>query len=211
MPRAKPLKSMNLAWLWGFITVDIAALVLLSNPEVVSQVTMKEFASMRALVAGVAPVIVLLLASLLPSEVKAALVFWRHKDTLPGHRAFSVYATKDTRIDLDALRKNIGAFPKGPREQNTTWYKLYKKVESDVTVAQAHRHYLLFRDLTAISLLLAPISALVLYFLSTSVNSSCIAFGLLGTQYVAVAVAARHNGVRLVTNVLALHAVKRRS
>jgi len=206
----KSLKSLNLGWLWGVVAIDAIALVLLAFPGLLTPTTMKDVAWLRALGAAVAPVVVLLLTSLLSSDAKAVLVFWRLSETLPGHRAFSVYALKDARINMDSLRNNVGAFPENPREQNTMWYKLYKKVESEVTVAQAHRHYLLFRDLAAISLLLAPISVLLLYSFGASTASSGLALALLVAQYAATAVAARNNGIRLVTNVLALHAVKRR-
>ncbi len=207
----KSLKSQNLAWLWGVVVVDAAVLLLIAFPETFNATAFKDYAWLRGVATVVAPVIVLLLTSLISSDAKAVLVYWRLDDTLPGHRAFSTYAVNDSRIDLDSLRKNIGVFPEKAKDQNTTWYKLYKKVDSDVAVAQAHRHYLLFRDLATLSLLLAPISAILLYALDASLASSGITLALLIGQYVATAVAARHNGVRFVTNVLALHAVKRRT
>jgi len=207
---AKSLKSPNLAWLWGVVAVDAAALALLALPGLLTPAAMREFAWLRVLGAAVAPVVVLLLTSLLSSDAKAVLVFWRLSETLPGHHAFSVYAPKDVRIDLDTLRKNVGEFPVDPKDQNAMWYKLYKKVDSDVTVAQAHRHFLLFRDLATVSLLLAPLSALILFALGADAVMSCIAFALLVVQYVATSVAARNNGERFVTNVLSLHAVTRR-
>lgn len=205
------LKAQNVKWLWSVVAADSLALVLIAFPDLLAPNALKDFAWLRALSAGIAPVVVLMLTSLLSSDAKAVLVFWRLTATLPGHRAFSVYAPKDARVNLDALRKNVGTFPEDPREQNTMWYRLYKKVDSEVTVAQAHRHYLLFRDLAAVSLLLAPLSVLLLYFAGASVASSGLALSILVVQYAATAVAARHNGIRFVTNVLALHAVKRRT
>jgi hypothetical protein len=162
-------------------------------------------------ISGASPVIVLLLSSLLSSDAKAVLVFWRLRDALPGHRAFSVHAMHDPRIGLEALRKHVGAFPEAPRDQNATWYRLFKKVDSEASVAQAHRHYLLFRDLTTLSLLLAPLAALTLYFLGVTPAAIAFAGMLLGGQYAAMAIAARNCGVRLVTNVLALHSAKGRT
>ena len=207
----KSLKSKNLKWLWSVVALDAVAFILLAFPALLTFETLKNFAWMRVLVAGISPVVVLLLTSLLSADVKAVIVFWHVKETLPGHRAFSVYAPRDSRINVDALRKNVGAFPDNPREQNALWFKLYKKVESEVTVAQAHRHYLLFRDLAAMSLLLAPIATLVLYLSGATSPSAWIAFTLLCTQYAATALAGRNNGIRLVTNVLTLHSVKRRA
>ena len=207
----KSLVSQNLKWLWGVVVMDAAALLLIAFPETFNEATIKDYAWLRTAATAVVPMIVLLLTSLVSADAKAVLVYWRLADTLPGHRAFSIYAVKDPRIDLDALRKNVGAFPDAAKDQNTMWFKLYKKVDSDVTVAQAHRHYLLFRDLATLSLLLAPISAILLHTVGASLTSSSIAVLVLIGQYIATAVAARHNGVRFVTNVLALHAVKRRT
>jgi fatty-acid desaturase len=207
----KSLKSKNLKWLWSVVALDAIALVLVAFPGLLTSETLKDFAWVRVLVAGIAPVVVLLLTSLLSADGKAVIVFWRVKETLPGHRAFSVYAPRDSRINVDALRKNVGTFPDDPREQNTLWFKLYKKVESEVTVAQAHRHYLLFRDLAAMSLLLAPLATLALYLSGSASTATWIAFAILCTQYAATALAARNDGIRFVTNVLTLHSVKRRA
>ena len=206
---SKPLKVQNLAWLWGVVAADALALLAVAFPTLFGPATVTEYVWLRPTAAAVAPVVVLLLTSLLPSEAKAVLVFWRLRDTLPGHRAFSIHAMKDPRIDMEALRKNVGAFPESPRDQNATWYRLYKKIESEVTVAQAHRHYLLFRDLATLSLLLTPLATLTFYFLGVAPVAVGLAAALLVGQYVATAVAARNNGVRLVTNVLALQLVKR--
>lgn len=207
----RSLKAANLAWLWSLVALDAIALVLLAFPGLLTSETLKDFAWVRVLVAGIAPVVVLLLTSLLSADNKAVIVFWRQKEALPGHRAFSVYATRDPRINVDALRKNIGTFPDDPREQNSLWFKLYKKVESEVTVAQAHRYYLLFRDLAAMSLLLTPIATLTLYLSGATSTTVWTAFALLSTQYAATALAGKNNGVRFVTNVLTLHSVKRRT
>lgn len=207
----KSLKSQNLKWLWSVVAIDALSLALIASPEILSPDSVRNLAWVRLLAAGVAPVVVLLLTSLLSADAKAVIVFWRVKETLPGHRAFSVHAPRDSRINIDALRKNVGSFPDDPREQNTLWFKLYKKVESEVAVAQAHRHYLLFRDLAAMSLLLAPLATLALYLSEAASTATWIAFAILFTQYATTAIAARNNGIRFVTNVLTLHSVKRRT
>ena len=196
--------------MWSVVALDAIVLVLLAFTSLLTAATLKEFAWVRMLVAGIAPVVMLLLTSLLSADAMAVIVFWRVKETLPGHRAFSFYAPKDSRISLDTLRKNIGSFPDDPKEQNTLWLKLYEKVESDVTVAQANCHYLLFRDLAAMSLLLVPIATLAQYLGGAGVTELWITLALLVTQYGATAIAARNSGVRFVTNVLALYSVKRR-
>ncbi len=165
--------------------------------------------AMRALVMVCAPVVVLLLNPLLPSSFKAVLIFWRLHDVLPGHRAFSKYALVDSRIDLAKLKKNVGAFPTDPKEQNSKWYGLFKKVESDPSIQQVHRQFLLLRDLAALSLLL--LAAIGLAFAvgaidSTHASSAALLFLV---QYLLSAIGARLQGVGFVTSVLALHSVRR--
>ena len=148
-------------------------------------------------------------AALLPAEWKATLVYWRIKDTLPGHRAFSKHAPSDPRIDLESLRKNVGAFPFEPREQNTAWYKLYKKVASEASVEDGHKSYLLFRDLAAISLLLTVVAPVGVYLLEGGIRAALLLGALMLGQYLLAAIAARNSGTRFVTNVLAIHSAKR--
>jgi hypothetical protein len=161
----------------------------------------------RGAVTAAAPVIVLLLTSLFSSEFKASLVYWRLRDVLPSHRAFTVHAPRDSRINIEALRKNVGEFPEAPRDQSSRWYQLYRKAGNDVPVVGAHRHFLLFRDMAAMSVVLLPVAPIALWFLDRSL--ALPAAVLFGAQYLLSAIAARHNGVRMVTNVLALHSAKK--
>jgi len=48
-------------------------------------------------------------------------------------------AQTDTRIDVNALKKNVGAFPSDERDQNSMWYRLYKQVENEVSVLESHQ------------------------------------------------------------------------
>jgi hypothetical protein len=210
----RSLRTQNAAWLWAVAGLDsalLAALHLWHGPDWGSDISeFMKLAGFRAAITTAAPVLVLLLTSLLPADAKAALVFWRVRDVLPGHRAFSVHALHDPRVDLASLKKNVGAFPEAPREQNSFWYKLFKKVESDTAVGLAHRHYLLFRDLAAMSfvLLVAVPTGLCLFGADGKlITQSSILFVV---QYLLSAVAGRLQGVRFVTTVLALHSVERR-
>jgi hypothetical protein len=99
--------------------------------------------------------------------------------------------------------------PESAKEQNAFWYKLYKKTESDSTVAQAHQHFLLFRDLAALSLIAAPIVGLLFFSLGFELGISASGAIILLIQYSVTAVAAKNNGNRFVTNVLALHSLKK--
>ena len=205
----KPLKSQNVKWLGAVLAVDVLVMVAfaLGWADVTSW-NVEKLAT-RAGLATLMPVAALLLAALIPAEWTATLVYWRIKDTLPGHRAFSKHAPSDPRIDLESLRKNVGAFPSDPREQNTVWYRLYKKVTSDAAVEGGHKGYLLFRDLAAISIVLTPAAPIGVYLLDGGIRAALLAGVLMLIQYLLAAIAARNSGVRFVTNVLAIHSAKR--
>lgn len=198
------LKSQNATWVWGVAVADALALVAFAFPAVVDQAASWLASGSRLGGAAIVPVAVLLLTSLVPSDVKATLVFWRIKEVLPGHRAFSIFVQKDSRIDIERLRTVVGQFPEAPREQNTLWYRLFKQVESDAGVSQAHRHFLLFRDLAALSFILMIAAPIVLLMVGAAPEAAKFALWIMVVQYLATATAARFQGERLVCNVLAL-------
>jgi hypothetical protein len=212
MTRSISLKTANLGWLWAVIALDAIVTMFIVDPKAVSAMAKNEFLWMRASLAAAAPVVVLLLSSLLSSRAKEILVFWRRKDVLPGHRAFTLHAPRDSRIDLDLLQKNVGKWPDEPPGQNKMWFKLYKKVENDVPVLQAHKAFLLFRDLAVLSLLLAPVALIGIGVLKgTTWSQAILALAIFLLQYGACVVAARNAAHRFVCNVLCAHSVKRRT
>lgn len=113
---------------------------------------------------ALATALVAALDSLPGDRLKAALVFWRWKNPLPGTRAFEkANLTQDPRISIDRLRARLGgSFPRAPQEQNSTWYRLYKEVEDAPQVSGSHYEYLLFRDLTWFSVILTVLGLLSL-------------------------------------------------
>jgi hypothetical protein len=159
----------------------------------------------RASATAVLPILVLLLTGLLSHEAKARLVYWKIANPLPGSAAFTKHAPADARIDMEALAKNVGDLPSEPREQNSKWYKLYRLVNNDVVVSHAHKLYLMYRDMAAMSLLSIPLVPAVLWYAGAPPTSWWIAGGFLSLQYVVCAIGARHSGNRFVCNVLAIH------
>ena len=107
---------------------------------------------------------------------------------------------------MAALRKKIGDFPTIPAEQNRMWFKLFKAVETEPAVMEAHKMYLLYRDMAAISVLLLVAVPVALYLDGTAGLPAGAVVGTFALQYLIAAVAAQHKGIRLVTNVLAIHA-----
>jgi hypothetical protein len=205
----RSLKAGNMTWLVSLALLDIVMLLVFAFPTVIDATSLTLLMSMRAALMMVLPIAVLLLSGLVPHNVKAMLVYWKLKNVLPGHEAFTRYGPADPRVDMAALRKNVGALPTEPAEQNAFWYKLYRRVESEIPVAGAHKMYLLWRDAAALSLPLVIALPLLLRWNGAGTNAAWIACAIFAGQYLLTAIAARHSGTRFVCNVLAIHSTKR--
>lgn len=200
--RSDTLKAANMKWLVSLAAFDAAVVLLFVAPGLIDASTL---AILRAGSTTALPVVVLLLTGLLSHEAKATLVYWRIANPLPGSQAFTKHAPADARIDMKALAKNVGALPTEPGEQNAKWYKLYRLVSGDAAVAHAHKLYLMYRDMAAMSLLLVPLVPAALWYAGAPPASRWVAGGLFALQYLVCAIGARHSGTRFVCNVLAVH------
>lgn len=206
---SKTLKSRNLAWLVATLTLDIIVLLVLAFHTVIQDLTPTAISAAHISLTVMLPIPALILSSLISADYKAILVFWRIQHPLPGSRSFSVHAPSDHRIDLSKLKKHIGEFPVGEREQNAKWYGLYKQVDSEPSVVDSHKNYLLFRDIAAMSLLLVPVLPVVMYFVGVDTPRILISTTWFLGQYLITSIAARTTGIRFVQNVLAVHASRR--
>jgi hypothetical protein len=206
----RSLKSLNMKWLVLLALADMLFMFLFVAPELLTGIAVPQIAIGRVTASIVLPVVVLLLVNLLPHEVKAMLVYWRPLGVLPGSEAFTKHGPSDARIDMGALKKNVGAFPQELSEQNSKWYKLYRQVANEQEVQEAHKLYLMYRDMAALSL---PLVVLVPLFVFVSgVSNSALALaaaGLFFVQYLLTALSARWSGIRLVCNVLAIHSTRK--
>ena len=205
----KSFKSKNLAWLVGTMFLDIIVILVLAFPGIVESATLSKAIAVRASFSVFLPIPSLILASLLSPNWKACIVFWRISDPLPGTRAFSLHATQDPRIDLVALQKNVGSFPSEARAQNAKWYALYKLVASEPSVEESQRIFLLFRDIASVSIVLVVIIPLGMHVSGLGTTSVLVALLLFLGQYIVTALASRHNGIRFVQNVLAIHSSRK--
>lgn len=206
---SKTLKGRNLAWLVATLVLDVLVLLVIAFNTAIDELTSTKVAVIRASLTTLLPIPALILSSLISSDHKAILVFWRRQHPLPGARAFSVHAPADPRIDLSKLKKNVGEFPSAEREQNSKWYGLYKQVASDPSVVDSHKNYLLFRDIAAMSLLLVPALPLAMYFSGVDSTRMLVSAAWFLGQYLILAFAARTTGIRFVQNVLAVHASRK--
>jgi hypothetical protein len=144
---------------------------------------------------------------LLPTSTKETLVFWRRGPSrLPSSRAFSEIARSDPRIDVASLRKRIGDFPRAPGAQTARWYRLYRLHAQEPAVVDAHRAFLLFRDMTALCVLMLALLCVLGLLLSLPLTRALIAASGLLVEYVLLATAGRNAGTRLVGNALAIEA-----
>ena len=203
------LKGRNLAWLVATLVLDVLVLLVLAFDSTIQELTPTAIAGVRTSLAGLLPIPALILSSLISADHKARLVFWRLSYPLPGSRAFSVHAPTDHRIDLEKLRNHVGEFPVGEREQNSKWYGLYRMVDSDPSVVDSHKNYLLFRDIAAMSLLLVPVLPVGMYLVGVDTPSILISTTWFLGQYLIAALAGRTAGIRFVQNVLAVHASRK--
>ena len=203
---AKSLKQGNLVPLTGFLLFNILVfMVVLSDPfdaaslgEVVGRFEISD-----GLILALLPIAALIADGLLPEPVRSVLVFWRVRNPLPGAFAFSRLAVKDPRVDLEILRRRYGRLDVEPSRQNLLWYRIYKKYEHQASVREAHRRFLLTRDMTVIAAILS-VSFPLLALATNSGSSRSLGYALfLLSQYLVLSRSARTHGARLVCNVLA--------
>jgi hypothetical protein len=144
--------------------------------------------------------------SLLSSEGKARIVYLRWRSPMPGSRAFAHRNLEsDQRINRARLLAALGSkFPRSPSEQNAAWYGFYERVRKDVRVELTHYEYLLFRDLTWLSLLFLTVAVLSLAFNPHARGALPILVGVPGASLLLFRTAAANRGRRFVNTVLAI-------
>jgi len=178
----------------------------IGSADIFSSLTMWQDGTPAAVLATL---IVGALNLLLPRPLKEALVYWRWSYAAPGFRAFSVHARRDPRVNLDRLKAHLPEL-KGrylsPELENKLWYRLYKQCEAVRAVSQAHRAWLLYRDLTGLSYLFLG-ADLFLWFIGkpTADLRPYLSIGL--AELLLFTLAARNAGIQFVRNVLATSSI----
>ena len=205
----RSLKSLNMKWLVLLGIADLLVLLAFVAPELLNGATFTQISIGRIVASTVIPVAVLLAVNVLPHDVKSVLVYWKPRGVLPGHEAFSKYGPGDSRIDLTALKKNVGVLPTEPAEQNSKWYKLYKLVPNEPEVAEAHKLFLMYRDMAVMSIALLILAPLSLRLAGASTQAAWLAVAVFAAQYLVTAISARWSGIRFVCNVLAVHSARK--
>jgi hypothetical protein len=204
-----PLKDQNVWKLWAVLASNAVFLYAVVQANAIA------VEGLRAIIAdprqlapvGIAVVVATVVNAFLRPETKARLVFLRWRYALPGHRAFSRLASADPRIGLEALERLYGApLPVDPAEENRVWYRMYKTVENEPAVLQAHRDFLFLRDYASMAVLLLVVFSVAGFYAIASLRIALTYGLLLFLQYAVVRQAAANTGVRMVTTVLAVKA-----
>lgn len=204
MTASKTLKEQNRIQLWLIIALNLLFLCTTVQAGAVRTLGLQALFkdATNLLPAGIALILATVLNGVLSADMKARLVFWRWRDTLPGHRAFSKHGPADPRVDMSLIEKTYGPLPAVPAEQNRLWFRMYKQVENAPGVLLVHKDFLLTRDYTGLAflflLLLSPVAA---YLIANNLTRLAYA-GLLTAQYFIARQAAHTYGVRMVTTVL---------
>jgi hypothetical protein len=203
------LKRKNLPYLWSFFAANVAIFVSLFYATQMEKLTqnLQTEGLVRSIGICVAPVLLFVLNSLLSSQQKNILVFWRLKNVLPGHRAFSYYALRDPRIDIQNLNRRHPDIPTSFNDQNRLWYRIYISNNSNPVVVKSHKDFLLARDLTSMSFLfLVGVGLPCLLFIGHDVK--WVYFLFLSIQFFLMAIVAQNHGKSFVRNVLAVDSVR---
>lgn len=205
-----PEASIKSRYTWRLRTfvalIALAVFVAFSGSDAVRAIELSEWMNLvepKLLISLTLPLATLVLDGIVPSEFKAVLVYWKWKNALPGHEAFTVHGTKDSRFDMRALEERHGPLPKEPAEQNQLWYELSKLTADRPSVDEAHYAWLLTRDLTNLSFALTIVSAMLGMMFEIGMIPWAILVGLLVLLYIVLSQVAANKGVRFVSTVLA--------
>jgi hypothetical protein len=203
---AKSIKDQNRWQLWFAIAANVIAFYVLMQWDEITASGIKALISRAGNIfpVGLAIVVTTVVNGLLSPEAKARIVFLRWTHALPGHRAFSKFALKDSRIDLTRLKKACGnKFPDDAAEQNSTWYRLYKSVEKMPSVEHVQRDFLLMRDYATFAALCIFVFGVAAFVEVGSRQASLLYVVGLLIQFLLVRQAAANYGNRFVTTVMA--------
>jgi hypothetical protein len=141
-----------------------------------------------------------------PRQVRDALVYLRWPHAAPGHRAFSIYAQRDMRVDYDRLKAEIpelqDQWSLTPEIENKVWYRIFKKHEKAPAVSHAHRMWLMFRDLTSLTYLFLGAFIIAGLYFKPDVNWAFY-WSIVLMELLVFWGAAWNSGEQLICNVLA--------
>lgn len=190
-------------------TVAVCNLDVLKNVDIDFVVKLEGlFAS--ALLSGVISVLAFVFDSLYSTEAKDGLLYLGFTKA-PGSTIFSEIREsrmKDSRIDISKAQsrykeiiENIPESNEKYQYENTTWYSIYSKYQTDGRVMSVHRDFLLCRDLyiTTVSLIVLTLIVMAVSLLPFN----WLVIGYLLVMWLLTNVAAHNKARRFVYTVIA--------
>ena len=200
------LKTQNRPLILAYVLTWVAAIWWLIKPYSFDELKVLDSLYGSAVWVGVTSIITLAIGELIPQHVKLFLVYWKWSNPTPGCRAFSEVIHQDHRINGSQIERSWGALPSDPIEQNRLWYQIYFSVREDVTVKDANRSYLLFRELATLTIFLLIVGTVLTLLLTRRADVALIVGSIYILLYIVFAVACQQSGYRLVANALAVAA-----
>jgi hypothetical protein len=202
----KTLKSENTVPLTLFVTLNLCVFLMVYLGSTFTYSSFdniwQKFSAKDGFLVLCVPLMAVILTGFFNDVAKARLVFFRWIDPLPGCRVFSEMLQTDPRIQVDVLKKKYGEFPQRPNEQNALWYSIYKKYSNNALVKDAHKLYLLTRDMTGLSMTFFVIFSPITFLLAANKKAAVFYSVSLFIQYLIVAASARSYGRRFVLHVI---------
>jgi hypothetical protein len=208
------IKSENRKWLIGYLILHIVIFALFASlinfdltdaDELVSKLK-----NPQGFIALTATILIIVLEGLFRNSVKEFFVFWRVKDRLPGHRAFTKIGPSDSRINMKRVK---ALFPDGlpvdPKKQNSEWFQLYREFQDELQVFYSHKAFLLTRDLASLTVIFIPLSIFGHSLLGSPPQMVVYHLSILVILFVGISLSARHYGERFVANVLVEASLKK--
>jgi hypothetical protein len=201
------LKDKNRKWLIAYLLFNAVLFAIFSGLVALSIQDINELIDKLKSPSGFFPLLgfplAIVLEGLIHPDYKAVLVFLRIKNPLPGCRAFSIIAKKDTRVDFEKLTTKFpDGIPKDPEQQNKYWYKLYRECSDKLRVLNSYKVFLLTRDLASLTAVLIPICFVAHLIWDTTWPNIIYHLILLFTLLILIIIAAQNYGKRFVANVL---------
>jgi hypothetical protein len=207
------IKSENRKWLIGYLLLNIVIFALFSSLINFSLIDADQLISKlkdpQGFIPLTAAIFIIVLEGIFKNSVKEFFVFWRFKNRLPGHRAFSHIGPSDPRIDMERVRKLFPhGLPTDPETQNSEWFRFYRQYQDELQVFYSHKAFLLTRDLTSLTVVFIPLSILGHFLLGSKSQMLVYHLLILVILFIIISLSARHYGERFVANVLAEASIK---
>ena len=202
------IKSENRKWLIGYFLLHIVIFALFSSlinfNLIDADQLIAKLKNPQGFIPLTAAILIIVMEGIFKNTIKEFLVFWKFKNRLPGHRAFSYIGPSDPRIDMERVKQ---LFPQGlpvdPKEQNNKWFRLYRQYQDELQVFHSHKAFLLTRDLTSLTVVFIPLSILGHFLLGSKPQMFVYHLLILVMLFIVISLSAKHYGERFVANVLA--------